>query len=79
MNYEIYCIYDKKAGLFGTPMCEINELTAKRHYEFLLTRQQELDPFDLDLYKVGGFSAATGEIEAHKPVFVCGAPKSALE
>lgn len=73
MIYEIYAIYDKKAGLFGTPIFQINIETAKRYYNYLMTKQTDLDPLDLDLYYVGKYNSTTGEIVSCKPEFVCGA------
>lgn len=73
MIYEIYAIYDKKAGLFGTPIFQINIETAKRYFNYLMSKQTEIDPLDLDLYAVGKYNATTGEMVTHKPEFVCGA------
>lgn len=73
MIYVMCCIYDKKAGLYGTPIFQVNMETAKRYYHYLMSKQTEIDPLDLDLYYVGTFNATTGEMVTSKPEFVCGA------
>lgn len=72
MIYEMYAIYDKKAGLFGTPIYQVNLETAKRYFHYLCSKQTEIDPLDLDLYYLGKFNSTTGEILPVKPDFVCG-------
>lgn len=66
MNYELYVIFDKVAGIYSNPMCEINEACAVRHFEFLCKNSsaQGVEASDCELYKVGSFNPLSGVISA---------------
>lgn len=75
MKYELYIIYDKKAGMYSNPQVELNEECAKRRFKFICEQSlsQGIEPTDCELYKIGDFDNVKGTIEAlEKPLFVCG-------
>ena len=75
MVYELYSIYDKKAGMYSNPQVEINQDCALRRFNFILQQSasQGIEPTDCELYKIGTFDSVKGTIEAlEKPLFVCG-------
>lgn len=75
MVYELYSIYDKKAGMYSNPQVEINQDCALRRFHFILQQSasQGIEATDCELYKIGSFDSVKGTIEAfEKPLFVCG-------
>lgn len=75
MVYELYSIYDKKAGMYSNPQVEINQQCAIRRFNYILQQSvsQGIEPTDCELYKIGTFDSDKGTIEAlEKPLFVCG-------
>ena len=75
MVYELYVIYDKKAGLYSNPQVELNEDCAIRRFNFICNQSasQGIEPTDCELYKIGTFNSFQGTIDAlDKPLFVCG-------
>lgn len=79
MVYELYSIYDKKAGMYSNPQVEINQECAERRFHFILQQSvsQGIEPTDCELYKIGTFDSIKGTIEAlEKPLFVSGGVKN---
>lgn len=75
MVYELYSIFDKKAGMYSNPQIEINQECAIRRFHFILqqSESQGIEPTDCELYKIGSFDSVKGTIDAlEKPLFVCG-------
>lgn len=75
MVYELYVIYDKKAGMYSNPQIELNQECAIRRFHFILQQSasQGIEPTDCELYKIGTFNSIKGTIKAlQKPLFVCG-------
>jgi hypothetical protein len=75
MVYELYSIYDKKAGMYSNPQVEINQECAIRRFHFILQQSasQGIESTDCELYKIGTFDSVKGTIKAlQKPLFVCG-------
>lgn len=67
---NLYCVYDKVAGMYNPPFPAENEETAKRAF----FNAMKTNPFsnDMALYSLGTFEDdTTGEIKAIKPKFVC--------
>lgn len=75
MVYELYSIYDKKAGMYSNPQVEINQQCAIRRFNYILQQSasQGIEPTDCELYKIGTFDSDKGTIDSlEKPLFVCG-------
>lgn len=75
MVYELYSIYDKKAGLYSNPQVELNEDCAIRRFNFIVSQSasQGIEATDCELYKIGLFDTFLGTITSfEKPIFVCG-------
>lgn len=75
MFYNLYVIFDKKAGLYSNPLVELNDDCAIRRFHFitLQSASQGIEPTDCELYFIGSYNSYSGIIEAkEKPVFVCG-------
>ena len=75
MVYELYSIYDKKAGMYSNPQVEINQDCALRRFEFIVKQSasQGIEATDCELYKIGTCDDVKGTIEAlEKPLFVWG-------
>jgi hypothetical protein len=60
MDYGIFCVGDRKSGLYGMPFFQVNEECAKREF---IERFKDY-PFkgDLSLYYIGGYSTETGKL-----------------
>ena len=75
MKYQVYCFFDKQAGLFMAPMIDINEATAKRNFAMQVNKSSgsmNFSPSDYDLYRMGTFTDNTGVIECESPFeFIC--------
>lgn len=70
MNIEVFSIYDRCSGTYGTPMFEVNHETAKRHYDYLM-KNAEMVAQDCDLYFLGSFDNQTGKLTVcEQPEFV---------
>ena len=55
MKYQVYCFFDKQAGLFMAPMIDINEATAKRNFAMQVNKSSgsmNFSPSDYDLYRM---------------------------
>lgn len=72
MKYPMYCYRDNKANDFSPPMITQNEETAKRDFDYRLHNDKSMgfSPNDFDLYYVGTFDTANGQIEGILPEFV---------
>lgn len=71
MQILITSIYDRISGLYGTPTFSVNEQTAIREYNYLLSNAKMVAS-DCDLYKLGTFDTITGSISSlDKPEFIC--------
>lgn len=75
MTYQVYCLFDKAAGLFLAPMVDINEATCKRNVSMQVNKTSgalNYNPSDYDLYRMGTFSDNSGVIECSSPFeYVC--------
>lgn len=69
MNYEMYSIFDKVAGVYSEPFLSLNEATAFRRFQWQM-QQSAMVAGDCALYKVGDFNLDTGEI-IPCVIFVC--------
>lgn len=70
MIYAMYAVYDKAAKLFFTPTIDVNDETAMRGFEQMLTvnnSAMQFRPDDYDLYQVGTFDPETGYVSAMVP------------
>lgn len=71
MRYGIYSIYDKVAGLYGSPFVCVNEPVAIRQFNHQIASNLTAEPTDFELYCLGEFDINSGCIAAcNKPVFV---------
>lgn len=71
MDIQIYSVFDRVSGLYGTPMFSINEQTARREFNYLMGNAKMVSN-DCDLYKLGEFNTVSGVITSlDKPEFVC--------
>ena len=78
MIMEAYSVFDEKAGTFGNPFFQSNELVAKRMFVDLANDPQSMvhrHPSDFKLYRIGKFDTEKGSMEpAEVPEFLCNAP-----
>lgn len=73
MKTNLYTIRDRKAGTYGTPFGSYNHETAIRDFKgFCSQVQNHYIADDLELYFVGEFNSATGEVSMNKdkPEFI---------
>ncbi len=61
MNYEMYSIFDKVAGVYSEPFLAVNGATAVRRFQWQM-QQSTMVAGDCALYKVGEFNVDTGSI-----------------
>lgn len=61
MNYEMYSIFDKIAGMYSEPFLAVNGATAQRRFQWQM-QQSTMVAGDCALYKVGDFDVDTGKI-----------------
>lgn len=70
MEYQVMCIYDRKAGIYSNVWLSVNVATAQR--EFANTAKQSPFADDLECYHLGLFNPQTGVLTGNaKPEFVC--------
>lgn len=70
-NYNLYTMYDRKSGIYGSPFVSHNDKTATRDFDsFCALPQNKYLSADMELYKLGTFNSSTGEIEHFKPEFI---------
>lgn len=71
MFYNIYSIYDRKAGMFGAPFLSHNDATASRQFNYQMSQAQMVAQ-DCELYALGVFDSNSGQIDVteFKPRFV---------
>lgn len=67
MLKTLYSVYDKKSQIFGTPFTEINDGTAIRAIQDLISSNSS-HPFarhgeDFELVRVGSFNEQSGNID----------------
>lgn len=70
MLSNIYAIYDVKSGMYGPAMTFVNDATAIRSFQEMLTSQDQnsllsLYPADYILFCVGEYNQETGLIKSH--------------
>lgn len=66
----VFSIYDKVSGLYGAPLCFVNDNVAKRHF-LMVCDKAEFDPTDLELYSLGTYDVERGQILAfEQPKFI---------
>lgn len=76
MNFKIYSIFDKKAGLYGMPFFMLNDSLAVRDLQNSLKKSDSpygSNPEDFQLYCVGDFKPETGlisQIDTGCPVLI---------
>lgn len=68
MKFELFVIYDRLSGIYGSPECQVNKDCAKRWFAQVLSKSPSCD--DLDLYYVGTFDSSSCKLFGEKPVFV---------
>ena len=61
MIQNMYSVYDKVPEVFNKPFVDLNDASAKR--SFFTHLQESKNPTDYELYYVGQFNDATGEIQ----------------
>lgn len=69
MDYEMYSIFDKVAGVYSEPFLAVNEATAVRRFQWQM-EQSTMVAGDCALYRVGYFNVYTGAIDPCV-TFVC--------
>lgn len=70
MNYKMYCIYDRKASLYGVPFYQVNNACAIRYLSQVGAKTPDFLQ-DVELYEVGIFDPSRGVVEAYeKPIFI---------
>ncbi|QCS36263.1 nonstructural protein [Capybara microvirus Cap1_SP_192] len=66
MLYQLYSVHDDVANLYFPPVCERNEVSAKRNFEVsMLTSNPQIPNFNKDdysLYFVGSFDDEFGDV-----------------
>lgn len=71
MEIIITTVFDRVAGLYGTPSFSVNIQTAIREFNYLMSNAKAV-AYDCDLYQLGTFNTVTGDINTlEKPEFVC--------
>lgn len=72
MITNLYTIYDRKSGMYGTPFASPNDGCAKRDFHaFCSHTANEYIREDLELYKLGAFDSASGCLtDPQKPEFL---------
>lgn len=71
MKLEIYSMFDRVAGQFGSPFLQNNQAEAIRKFNYVVS-QSPMVAGDLDLFLIGFFDIDTGVISpCSQPQFVC--------
>lgn len=72
MNYSLYVIYDKIAEQYASPFCSLNDATATRQFNQVISSNSLSEPSDFELYCCGLYSTDTGLIVPCSPLrFLC--------
>lgn len=70
MKFNLYSIYDRVSGEYGSIFMEKNDSLAIRKFNYLASNSKMVSA-DLELYVLGFFDTETGELVAeNKPVFI---------
>lgn len=70
MSYNVYTIYDRLAGQYAEPHCDLNHATATRWFTSIMS-QSKLNHSDFDLVCLGSYDSLTGQlVSLNKPEFV---------
>lgn len=64
MIYQMYVIYDRIAGIYGTPFTSLNDATAVRQFRHQIASNLMAEPTDFELYECGSFDAHSGLVTA---------------
>lgn len=71
MKLEIYSMFDRVAGQYGSPFLQNNQGEAKRKFNYVVL-QTPMVAGDLDLFLIGYFDTETGIISpCSQPQFIC--------
>lgn len=69
MKFEIFCLYDRVAGLYGTPFYQPKVELAVRQFDYVMLNAPMVAK-DNDLYCLGTFDSETGVITPCSPTFI---------
>lgn len=61
---NVYLIYDKVAGIYSLPICQLNHKMMERQFIATVDNKSNsklVEPTDFELYYVGKFETATGK------------------
>ena len=61
MNYSLYSIYDRVAGIYSEPFLQTSDATAIRFFRYRMS-QSAMVSADCALYRLGTYDSATGSI-----------------
>lgn len=64
MKNGVYTIFDRVAGTYAEPFICVNDATAKRKFNFIMSNAKMVSA-DCDLFKIGEFNAETGSLDAY--------------
>lgn len=70
MVYNLYCIYDRISGQFGSPTPHVNEASAQRWFLHCVNSNEFAEPTDFELYCVGEFNINSGKLVGCEPQFI---------
>lgn len=72
MIKQMYSLYDRKTQIFHNPLASASEGSAIRAYIMLTRMEKEYSEFpsDFDIYHLGQFDDAGGEVHGFKPTLV---------
>lgn len=73
-SYSLYCVRDRKSGLYATPFTAINHECAKRDFRLYgKSNANNMAIFpDLELFYIGDYDANTGLLSGVVPEFLEG-------
>lgn len=70
MNYSLYSVFDRVAGLFSEPFIQNSDATAIRFFRYRMS-QSAMVSADCVLYRLGSYDTSTGTIVPYaNPEFV---------
>lgn len=70
MNYSLYSVFDRVAGLFSEPFIQNSDATAIRFFRYRMA-QSAMVSADCALYRLGTYDSATGTIVPYaNPEFI---------
>lgn len=76
MNYNFYCVFDKKAAVYCLPFTSQSDGTAMRDFHAAAndpSSHVHKYPADFELFRLGSYDSDSGVIVASKPIFICSA------